>query len=115
MWSVEHRAVTPAAPEAVWRLWADVERWPEWNADIEEIALSGPFAAGARIRMTPRGQEPVELFVADVEEPLRFVDEARLGGVVVRTEHLVEPLADGRAEVVHRLEITGPNADAVGP
>ena len=47
MWSTEHSVETKAAPEAVWRVWSDVERWPEWNADLERADLSGPFAAGA--------------------------------------------------------------------
>jgi hypothetical protein len=114
MWSTEHRAVTTADPETVWSIWADVARWGEWNADIEAIELAGPFAAGGTITMTPRGQEPIELVVAEAERPRLFVDRAELGGVVVRTTHLVEPLGDGRSEVTYRLEISGPEADALG-
>jgi hypothetical protein len=68
MWTVEHSIETEAAPQAIWRAWAEVERWGEWNADIERITLEGPFAAGSRIAMTPRGQETVELEIAAAEE-----------------------------------------------
>jgi hypothetical protein len=47
-----------------------------WNADIERIELDRPFSAGSRITMTPVGQEPVELRIAEVAEPHLFVDEA---------------------------------------
>lgn len=115
MWITEHTHETTAAPEAIWRLWADVDTWPEWNGDIERIELTGPFSAGSQITMTPIGQEPVELRIAEAVEPQLFVDEADLGEIVVRTIHRVEPLADGRARVTYRMEITGPSADTLGP
>jgi len=115
MWITEESLETTAAPEAIWRQWADVDTWPEWNGDIERIALTGPFTAGSRITMTPIGQEPVELRIAEAVEPRLFVDEADLGEVVVRTIHHVEPLEAGRARVTYRMEITGPSADTLGP
>jgi hypothetical protein len=115
MWAAEHSIETAATPEEIWRQWSDVAGWPEWNGDIERIALAGPFAAGSRITMTPTGQEPVELRIAEAVEPERFVDEADLGEIVVRTTHLVERLDERRARVTYRMEITGPAADTVGP
>jgi hypothetical protein len=115
MWVAEHTIETPATPEAIWRQWSDVDGWPEWNRDIERIELDGPFAAGGRITMTPVGQEPVELRIAEALEPEQFVDEADLGDIVVRTIHRVERLDEGRARVTYRMEITGPAADTLGP
>lgn len=115
MWSGEHTRETTATPEKIWRLWADVEQWPRWNADIEQIELSGPFAPGSRIVMKPAGEEPVELQIAEASEPELFVDEADLRQIVVRTTHRVERLDGERARVIYRMEITGPEADTLGP
>jgi hypothetical protein len=115
MWTTEHAIETTAAPEAIWRVWADVPRWGEWNPDIERIELDGPFAEGSTITMTPRGQEPIELRIAEAVEPERFVDEADLGDVVVRTLHRAERLEGDRVRVVYRMEISGPAADTMGP
>ncbi len=115
MWSTEHSIETSAGPERIWRLWADVTRWPEWNGDIERIELVGPFAAGSRILMTPNGQEPIDLRIAEAAEPELFVDEADFGDVVVRTTHLVQRLSGARSQVTYRMEITGPEADTLGP
>ena len=115
MWAAEHTIETTAAPEAVWRLWTDVARWPEWNAGVERAELAGPFAAGTTITMVPPGEEPIELRIAEAVEPERFVDQADLGDVVVRTIHRLERLDEARSRVVYRMEITGPEADAVGP
>jgi uncharacterized protein YndB with AHSA1/START domain len=115
MWATEHSVETAASPRAVWRLWADVARWPEWNGDIERIEISGPFAVGSTISMTPSGGEPIELRIADATEPERFVDEADLGGVVVRTTHRIERVDADRSRIVYRMEIDGPGSDSVGP
>jgi NADPH-dependent 2,4-dienoyl-CoA reductase/sulfur reductase-like enzyme len=115
MWANEHSVETSAAPEQIWRLWADVAGWLEWNGDIERIELIGPFAAGSRILMTPIGDEPVELRITEAVEPDRFVDEADMGEIVVRTVHEARRIDPGRALVTYRMEITGPAADTLGP
>jgi len=115
MWTTEQSTETTAAPEAIWRVWSDVERWPEWNADLERAELSGPFAAGSTITMFLKGQAPIELLIAEATEPEGFVDQADLGEAVVRTTHRLEPLGSGRVQVVYRMEITGPAADSLGP
>jgi hypothetical protein len=115
MWTTEHGIETTAAPEAIWELWTQVATWPEWNADLEKAELSGPFAAGSMITMTSHGQEPIELRIAEAAEPERFVDEAQLGDVVVRTIHRLEGLGGGRVRVTYRMEITGPEGDTLGP
>jgi hypothetical protein len=48
-------------------------------------------------------------------EPERFVDEADFGDVVVRTTHRLEPLGEGRVRILYQMEITGPQADTLGP
>jgi Polyketide cyclase / dehydrase and lipid transport len=114
MWEYEYSAETTAPCEAIWRLWADVPTWREWNLDLEAIELQGPFAEGSVIAMTPVGQEPVHLRLAEVEENERFVDEAEFAGVVVRTTHRLDR-QDGGARITYRTEITGPTADELGP
>jgi hypothetical protein len=115
MWTTEHGIETTATAEAVWRLWSDVAGWPEWNADLDRAGLSGPFAAGSTITMIQQGQDPIELRIAEATEPHVFVDEADLGDVVVRTTHRNERIDDDRIRIVYAMEITGPEADTLGP
>ena len=115
VWTNEQSIETTATPEAIWRLWSDVAGWPEWNGDIEHIEISGPFEAGSTITMTPVGDDPVELRIAEAVEPEMFVDEAALGDVLVRTIHRVERGGGEHNRVVYRMEISGPAADTVGP
>jgi hypothetical protein len=115
MWAAEHSIETTATPEAIWRLWADVPRWPEWNADLAKAELDGEFRAGSAIWMTSQEGDVVELRIAEASEPDLFVDEADLGSVTVRTTHRVERLDSDRLRITYRMEITGPEADSVGP
>ena len=115
MWTYQHSIETSATPEQVWGLWADVENWGAWNADIESIQISGPFEAGAEIVMTPAGQDPVLLHVAEVSVNELFVDEARFDGLVLRTVHQLDQGTQGRTRVTYQMEITGTGADELGP
>jgi hypothetical protein len=65
MWATEHSIETTAAPEAIWRLWADVPHWPKWNADLAHAELTGEFVAGSMIRMTSVEGESVDLRIAE--------------------------------------------------
>jgi hypothetical protein len=115
MWNVEHSAETDLEPAAIWRAWAEVDHWQEWNPDIAAVELHGPFAAGSTITMTPLGQEPVELRIAAARPGELFVDEATVAGTVIRTVHRIERLETGRVRVVYALQADGPLAQELGP
>ena len=115
MWEYENSIETAATPEAIWRLWSDVENWGSWNAEIEKIEINGPFEPGTQILMKPPGEDPIPLLIAEAVEPERFVDEARFGDLILRTTHRVDPIDQDRIRVVYRMEITGSVADEAGP
>ncbi|WP_416418816.1 polyketide cyclase [Paenarthrobacter aromaticivorans] len=115
MWDYEHSIETTAAPEGLWRLWTDVENWGSWNAEIERVEIDGPFAVGSQILMTPPGDDPIQLRIAEMVDGELFVDEARFDELLIRTAHRLDRLDGGRVRVVYRMEITGAGADQVGP
>ena len=41
MWTHEESIETSASPATVWKLFADVARWKDWNAGIEAIEMHG--------------------------------------------------------------------------
>lgn len=115
MSTAEHSIDTTAPPEAIWRAWTDVAHWPRWNADIEHIELSGPFATGSTIAMTTRDQNTIQLRLAEVLDGKRFIDEAHVAGTAIHTTHEIERLGDGRTRVTYRLHATGPAAQELAP
>src|SRR3954464_2485426 len=115
MWQYEHTVETGVAPPTLWRYWSDIAGWPAWNEGIEKIEVNGPLEPGTEFRMTPPGEEPIEMRIAEVVPGLMFVDEMDAGKFVVRTIHRLEPLPDGGTRIVYRTEFVGPAADEVGP
>jgi hypothetical protein len=65
--------------------------------------------------MTPIGEETIELLISEAVEPELFVDEARMGEIVIRTTHRVQRIDPERSRVTYRMEISGAGADSLGP
>ena len=54
MFEAAHSERTSASPEAIWELWADPRRWPEWDQRVESAELEGELEPGAEIRVKLR-------------------------------------------------------------
>lgn len=65
--------------------------------------------------MKPKGQDPITSVILEASENQRYADQTDLGEVTLRFSHTLQPLQGGGTKVTHRLEITGPAADQVGP
>ncbi len=115
MWTHEHTAETALAPEAIWNVLKDLDNWPRWDTSMETVTLEGPFKVGARVTMTPTGQQPITSVITAITENERYADETDLSDVVLRFSHTLTRRADGGTHITHRLEITGPKADELGP
>lgn len=42
-----HTVQTTASAKDVWRIWTDIERWPEWDSELASAELRGSFRLGA--------------------------------------------------------------------
>jgi uncharacterized protein YndB with AHSA1/START domain len=113
--SAEHTLDIAASPEAIWRLFSDVPGWKRWNAGIEEIRIMGPFAQGTEFSMKPPGQDAFTSRLTHVTENERFVDETRVGDLVVTVTHALQKLDGGRTRVVYAIDARGPEAEHIGP
>jgi hypothetical protein len=108
MWDARAEVVVRADAAAVWALWEDPRRWKDWNPQIAEAQLRGPFAVGgsARIRFK-RSPRPLTFEITALEPGRLFTDEARLPGTRLGHEHLLE--RDGETtRIMHRLYFDGP-------
>ncbi|HXD70519.1 MAG TPA: SRPBCC family protein [Gaiellales bacterium] len=115
MWKTEHTHESAASPAAIFALWADVEGWPAWDASLIATTLDGPFAAGTTGTLHPLGMpEPIAFTLTAVEDGAGFSDETRLGPLVLRFGHRVEPRPGG-SRIVVAIEAEGPDAEQVGP
>jgi hypothetical protein len=65
--------------------------------------------------MKPKGQDPITSVIVQATENELYADQTDLDEVTLRFSHTLRRLARGGTRVTHRLEITGPAADQVGP
>lgn len=115
MWAHEYVGETAASPEAVWRVLSDLDSWASWDTSMEWVRLQGPFAVGSRVMMKPKGQDPITSTIVEVVENRSYADQTDFGDVTLRFSHALGPGAGGGTRVTHRLEITGPAVEQVGP
>ncbi len=113
-WSKEYSIETTASAAAIWNLFRDVPGWKHWNAGIESIALEGPFANGTWFTMKPPGQDAFRSQLIDVRPNEGFVDETRLGDLVVQVAHRIQRIRPDRTRVVYAVEASGTDAPEVG-
>ncbi|MDX2013379.1 MAG: SRPBCC family protein [Myxococcaceae bacterium] len=89
-------AETRASPDAIWRVWTDVARWPAWDTELESARLNSAFEAGATGVLKGRGN-PESGFVIEavnVGSSYRFVTQLPLGGRLV-IDRTLTPLERG--------------------
>ncbi len=115
MFEWTHTVTTPATAEEVWQLYADVQRWLEWDSGLSHVSLDGDFAAGSSGTMVVEGQPPLTWTLVEVTENVSFTDVTELPGMATLTfSHRVEPTPEGSA-ITHGVCIDGPAADELGP
>lgn len=89
-----------AAPERVWAVMTDVERWPEWTPSMTRVERlePGPLRLGCRTRVEQPQLRPAIFTVTELTElPARrsFTWRMTGPGVVGVATHLVEPSGTG--------------------
>jgi len=103
-----HSERTSAEAAAIWALWADPGRWPEWNEQIERAELEdGELRVGAAARVKYKRGGTVKLELTALESERLLVHEARFPGARVGHEHRISPGAHDW-EITHRLYVHGP-------
>jgi uncharacterized protein YndB with AHSA1/START domain len=86
-----------AAPECVWQVMSDPERWHEWTPSITRIRLfgGGPIAVGKRALGRQPKLPPAIWTVTAVEPGRSFTWESIAPGLRVVGRHEVEPTSTG--------------------
>jgi uncharacterized protein YndB with AHSA1/START domain len=103
----ECEATFEAGPAAVWAVWTDVDRWPEWDVSKEVARLDGPLEPGVSGWAKQRGNLGGSFTITEVEAGRRWVTECPMPLGKVVFDHLVEPVAGGRVRVVKKVWAQG--------
>jgi hypothetical protein len=95
--------------EKVWRVWTDVNRWNEWQDDLELARLDGEFRKGATFLLRPRGGPNVKVELVNVEPNVNFTDLTRFPLARMTAAHDLIPRGN-ELEVRTTITVTGPLA-----
>jgi uncharacterized protein YndB with AHSA1/START domain len=107
MYLFECEATFEADPDAVWKAWTDVARWPEWDVSKEIAQLDGPFEPGTRGWARQRGNLGGSFTITTVDAGRRWVTECPMPLGKVIFDHRLEPVGGGRVRVVKSVEVEG--------
>jgi len=105
-----------AAPEQVWAVLADVERWPEWTPMITRLQRvdSGAFGVGSTARIKQPRLPTAVWRVTEFDPGRSFSWVSRRPGVRTEGGHRVTPAAGGGATVTLSVRQVGLLAGPVG-
>ena len=102
----KHTEKTVASPATIWKLWSSIDKWAEWDVDLDYVRINGPFKKGARGHLKPKGFFRLPFSIIECKENVSFTDQTNLIlGKLVFT-HTVTKTADG-CEITHRAEARG--------
>src|SRR5438552_16883642 len=106
---------TSASPAAVWRVWSDVNRWPEWNPDMNESRLDGPLKLGATGMINTKSGGKHDVVVTHYEEGRSFeLESTALPATKMAIRATIAPNGNG-SRITQGYEPRGLLALLVGP
>ncbi|MQA01062.1 MAG: polyketide cyclase [Dehalococcoidia bacterium] len=105
-----------AAPDSVWAIIKDVERWHEWTESIKSVELldGAPLAPDSRARVRQPKLPPAVWKVTDLQDGREFSWQARGIGFTSTGVHRVEPRPEGGSRATLGIHMDGPLAGVFG-
>ncbi|GAA3985339.1 SRPBCC family protein [Mucilaginibacter dorajii] len=107
MWKKTYSMVTKdVTKEQMWKLFADVNNWHEWDSNIEFAKIEGEFEAGNHFILRPKGGPNVKVNLTETVKNQKYIDVTNFALAKMYDEHLFEDTADG-LKITNTLWVTG--------
>ena len=103
----EHTVITNASPDAIWDLWANVSRWPEWDTELQTAELDGPFELGATGRLQPQKGPQSAFVISQLEAGRSYTFTTRLFFSRLDVYRFLAQ-RDDQTVFTHRVSFRGP-------
>ena len=101
---VELRMNAPAS--TIWQLWEDVANAPQWDTDVRQCTLDGPFRVGTQGLCVLKNGLKMPLQITQVTPLRSYTNTARLLGMRLTFSHYLTPIGT-ETHVVHAARIEG--------
>jgi Polyketide cyclase / dehydrase and lipid transport len=108
MYSFEFSTELDASRDAVWKVWSDMTKYPEWDPRELELRLDGPFAAGTTGYSKQKGNPGGVFRIVDVSAPSAWTNASPLPGGELVISHRLDELGGTRTRITKRYQVTGP-------
>lgn len=105
---IERSIDIAAAPERVWTIFSDVERWHEWTASITSVTLleDRPFGLGSHARVLQPLIRPAVFEVTEFNPGRNFTWTTTNGGIHAVASHVIAPIEGGTRATIS-LDFSG--------
>jgi len=98
---------TNISEDAIWRVWTDVNHWPEWHGDLDSCTMNGAFEVGNHFMLKPKGMRAVKIVLTDIQAGHSFTDCTVFPGAKMFDTHTMVATAQG-LRLTNKLVVTGP-------
>jgi len=93
--------------EDIWRLWADVNNWPNWDKELEYCKMESDFVERANFILKSKGGPKVKITLSKVVTNKEFTDYCRFFGATMYDAHELEETPEG-LRIINTITVTGP-------
>lgn len=108
MWVREYSEVFQGVTsDSVWKLWTDINNWPQWHDDLDSCVLEGEFKVGNHFMLKPKGMKAVKIVLTEIDEGMSFTDCTAFPGAKMYDTHSLEETPEG-LKLSNKLVVTGP-------
>lgn len=104
---VEKQILVSASPETIFRIYADVERWCDWDPDTTSSYLNQGLRLGSKGKLTPAKGTPIRIEVSKLQVNSRFTVTSEMLLFRIDFDHELMPMQAGRTLVTHRVLFAG--------
>ncbi len=110
MWMKSHSmSIKGLSAAQIWKIWSDVDRWSDWQKDLEYAKLDGEFQAGQTFLLKPKSGPRVRIWVLEAVKDRGFIDLTRFPLARMYGSHqFIEK--ENELEMTTTISIEGPLA-----
>ena len=106
---------TSASPDRVWAVWSDTATWKNWNPNVKEMEMDGPFAEGTTGRMHTNQGRTHHITLANVQPGKGFDLHTKVIPGTNFTFHCTIEGKPAGSTVSQSIEVKGPLGPIFGP
>jgi len=95
-----------ASPATIFKKYADVSSWKQWDSDVKESMLSGEFKEGSLGLLVPTNGPKANFKLTEVTLNQSFTSQTKLPLCLMEFHHMLEVTGDS-TKVIHSVSFSG--------